>query len=320
MISEKNVRVPSENRQYRVAITVDIHKTDVVSEIDACNEWLRGRNIPATFFVPTVMPMMSKYKRVLGRLTTWEHEIGTQSHVHNADEIAVLQSDDSGDPGFLEFSKKTFEDFFGFAPRSFRAPCWSALSRRTLAELWRLGYGVDSTCTPQRLGIFSSYPAENPYLWSKRAPRFVYRSLLEIPTSAFVFPMGAPTFETFRRWGSRLFLRMLLLEARLNKDIIVTLMFHAGDFSPGSRLPNRPKRQMMDLIPTMPGGFGFKYWIRQTDPAKIFSTTCGLVECITGSHFDTLSRFYVDITARDGDNAGAESQVLDESRFCHAAD
>jgi hypothetical protein len=295
MVGGADVGVPSMTKPYRVAVTIDVHKTDSTGDIDYCSEYLEAQAIRATFFVPTIMLAMSKYKQSIARLARSDHEIGTHSHIHCPDEIEALKSEDAGNIGFLEFSKKAFEDFFGHPPRSFRAPCWSTLSRRTLAELWRLGYWVDSTGTPQRLGLFSSYPTQNPYIFAKRRPRFIYRSLLEVPTSTLVFPLGSPTFETFRLRGSLVLLRLLLLEARIDKRIIITFMFHASDLRPRLLSLIRPPRRLTDLLPRTPGGFGFKHWVRETDCMKICRTAYGLLEKLRGSRFATLSQFYTEI-------------------------
>lgn len=278
-----------------MAITIDVHKTDNPADMDRCSEWLTEQGVQATFFVPTIMLAMNRYTEAIGRLARSGHEIGTHSHIHCPDEIEALQSEDTGNIGFLEFSKKAFEDFFGYAPRSFRAPCWSALSKRTLAELWRLGYRVDSSSTPQRLGLFSSYPTQNPCIRARRKPHFVYRSLLEIPTSTFIFPLGAPTFETFRLRGALVLLRLLLAEARLDRHLIITFMFHASDFCPCLLGSIKPRRRFVDLLPRTPGGFGFKYWLRETDRMQVCRTTYGLVGAVRGSRFASLSRFYTEI-------------------------
>ena len=70
-----------------------------------------------------------------------------------------------------------------------------------MAELCRLEYYVDASDTPQRLGIFSPYPTQNPWLWALRRPHFICDTLLEVPTSALVFPLASPTCATLRRLG-----------------------------------------------------------------------------------------------------------------------
>ena len=39
----------------QVALTIDLHAGDRPEHIDRCNNWLRAREIPATFLVPTAM-------------------------------------------------------------------------------------------------------------------------------------------------------------------------------------------------------------------------------------------------------------------------
>ncbi|MFH1313390.1 MAG: polysaccharide deacetylase family protein [Candidatus Eisenbacteria bacterium] len=282
---------------YRVAVTVDVHTTDRPRDIAYCNHWLKAAGIPGTFLIPTSMLTVRKYRHTLAALASGEHEAGTHGHFHDLSEIEALKLDGEGDIGFLARSRDCFEDFFGFPPRSFRAPCWSGLSEQSLDELCCLGYQVDSSCTPQRLGVFSSYPTENPYFWSRRTPHFINETLLEIPTSALVFPLGAPTFETFRYSGTMLFMRLLLLEARLKPDVIINFMFHVYDFSPTGRIDPAPPRSFRDLLPRTPGGFGWKRWIRETDPRNLCRTTHAMLTCLRGSDFRTLSGFYSDFLA-----------------------
>ncbi len=39
----------------QVALTIDLHAGNRPEHIDRCNDWLRAREIPATFLVPTAM-------------------------------------------------------------------------------------------------------------------------------------------------------------------------------------------------------------------------------------------------------------------------
>jgi hypothetical protein len=95
-------------------------------------------------------------------------------------------------------------------------------------ELARLGYTVDSSATPQRPGILSSFPGDSPYLWARRSPHFVPPTLLEVPTSCALIPLAAPSFQTLRRvggLGARELVRMRDPRqiARLSQQVIRTL-------------------------------------------------------------------------------------------------
>lgn len=155
-----------------------------------------------------------------------------------------------------------------------------------------MGYLVDASATPQRLGILSSYPRHNPYLKAPRVPYRLAGRLIEIPTSAFLLPLAIPTFRTLRYLGSLVFLSLFQAEAWLNPRVILNLQFHASDFVPEGVSSKVPERHWRDLIPRTPGGLRAKMWIRVYGRREIASTALRLVDRLRGSELHTLSEYY----------------------------
>jgi hypothetical protein len=131
---------------------------------------------------------------------------------------------------FLEDSKSCFEDSLGYSPRYFRSPTWCGLGFPAVEELVRLGYQVDCSATPQRPGLLSSLPFENPWIFAPRRPYWLRRGLLEIPTSTFLLPLGSAAFAMLRGLGSRILLRFLRMEARKSTGEVLLLSFDIQDF------------------------------------------------------------------------------------------
>jgi peptidoglycan/xylan/chitin deacetylase (PgdA/CDA1 family) len=281
----------------RVAISLDLHTDNYPEDVERCDDWLREHNIRATFFIPSEMLEMEKFRAPLLRLSRWRHELGSHGHLHDQRETIAMREGSEEDIEFLADSKRRFEDFFGFQPRSFRAAYWGGLSERTVALLDRLGYLVDASATPQRLGILSSYPRQNPYVAAPRAPYHLTGRLIEIPTSAFLLPLAIPTFRTLRYLGSVIFMSLFQVEAWLNPRVIINVQLHASDFVPEGVPFNVPKRSIRDLIPRTPGGIRAKMWLRVYDRKGIASIALRLVDRLRRSQFGTLAQYYASLVA-----------------------
>src|SRR5271165_2761997 len=215
---------------FPVAVTVDVHPNDSAMSIGRCIDFLSQRNISATFLISTTILQKPEERAALKSGSGGSHELGTHAHRHDSDEIKALVSGRNGQLDFLRVSKQSFEDFFGYSPSSFRSPTWCGLCPAAIDELVRLGYTVDCSSTPQRPGILSSYPLENPWLLSDRKPNWLGVGLLEIPTSTFLLPLASPSFAMLRRRGSELLLKLLMLEARNLEDYALVLSFDIEDF------------------------------------------------------------------------------------------
>lgn len=275
-----------------VALTIDVHAMDRPEDIRYCNSWLRNHEIPATFFIPTALLENDALADCFEELNDGFHEIGTHAHFHSDHEKYCLQHGDAKDLNFLRESQRRFIHFFGTEPKSFRSPTWCKVNQSALAILHDLGYDVDASATPQRLGIFSPYPKQNPWLKTPRRPFYIHADMLEIPTTCFVFPLGSPTFHTFRNWGSRSFIKALIKEAQWCKIPTLNIMLHADDFVPhGPSVAKHPKR-LRDLWPRTPGGILAKYWIRETDRMKISQTTYNIIQDLMQFPFSTLKQLY----------------------------
>lgn len=287
--TEASAPKASPRRRVRAAITVDLHGGDDADDIRRSGEWLAERGIAATYFVPTGLLSRADLGAAARHLIGLGHEVGSHGHLHNRDEKEALRWDDAASLSFLGLSKRWFEDALGRSPTSFRSPLWVRVGENALGELWRLGYLVDSSSTPQRLGVLSSYPRDNPWLSAPRRPTFVRGGLLEIPTSAFAVPLGSPAFLTLRRSGSVAFLSLFIIEAAVFRERVVTLQLHAGDFvSEGEDYRRRP-RSLADLVPRENWGFGVKHWFRVRDRRRVCEIATALVRRLEGASLDTLS-------------------------------
>ena len=264
-----------------VVITLDLHEVDEPSDISFAAEWLASAYVPATFFVPSAMFGMPRYRASLRALHALGHEVGSHSHLHDDAEIDALVRGDLLRLAFLEKSKRFFEDFYGREPRAFRSPLWCALSPVALSELERLGYTVDSSVTPQRLSILSSRPFQSAWTLASRRLRYIRPKLLEVPTSTFLIPAGSPTFQTLRLSLSRGFIRLLLWEVLAFNGRMLTLQFHPDDFNPSAlRRPVGRSLQWDDFWLCPKGGFGFKHHLRDTHSARISAITHAIVSLL----------------------------------------
>lgn len=275
-----------------VTVTIDVHALDRPEDICYCNSWLQKKGIPATFLIPTALLDKPHLVPSLKALNNNFHEIGTHAHHHSDQEKFALQH---GGPSELDFLRKSFlkfSEFYGFPPKSFRSPTWCYVNRNALEILYDLGYRVDASATPQRLGLFSPYPRQNPWLCTKRKPFFIFRNLLEIPTTCFIFPLGSPTFHTFRKWGSKLFLKMFIAESKLFGNTPINLMLHVDDFVSNAPPIPKHKKHLKDLLPRTPGGIMAKHWIRETDRHKISQMTHELINQLAQYSCYTLSGLY----------------------------
>ncbi len=285
----------------RTILSFDLHLDDKPGDIDTCIDTLQSEGWKASFFVPTSMLEIRPFRRPLRRLAASGYEIGTHSHQHSGEEKAALRGGEPGTLAFLERSSKTFADFFGERPRMFRSPCWSYMSSPALDELARLGYRVDSSATPQRPGILSSFPYDNRQVFFGRAPHFVRPHLLEIPTSTLLVPLGWPTFCTLRNTGSMLLLGALMLEARIRRSMVVVGQFHISDLVPGGEPLPRVERHWSDLLPRTGRGIAARRWLRLTDRARVAAVSVSVMSLMAGEKLTTFGSVLTEAAAvREG--------------------
>ena len=94
----------------QVALTIDLHAGDRPEHIDRCNDWLRAREIPATFQVPTAMLEQESF----------------------GGPIAPAVGHGGGFGFFARFAGG-LRCFFSRPPRSFRSPTWCWINRCVMA-------------------------------------------------------------------------------------------------------------------------------------------------------------------------------------------
>jgi len=274
----------------RSILSFDLHASDTPRDIVTCADRLDSVGWKASFFVPTSLLEMPELCPALRELASRGHEMGTHSHEHNREETAALRHGSAEDLAFLERSAGAFADFFGEAPRIFRSPCWAFLGDAALDALARLGYHVDSSATPQRPGVLSSFPYDNRQLLRSRAPSFLRPGLLEVPTSTLLVPLGWPTFCTLRRRASVLLANLLGLEASARYALVLVGQFHVSDLAPGGEeLPHRDERSWRDLLPRAHGGIPARRWLRLTDRSRVAAISVAVMSRMARGELTTFA-------------------------------
>lgn len=282
----------------KVAITLDLHHGDEPDDILLACEFLAGRGVPATFFIPSALLETREYAAVLRRIPSYGHEAASHTHLHDGREMAALVGGSGADLDFLEHSRGVHEDAFGERPVSFRSPAWCFLGPAAIERLSELGYRVDSSATPQRLGIFSSAPFGNVWTYSPRRPYPLTDTLLEVPTSSFLVPAANPTFATLRRRGSLALVGLLAAEARWRGSRVLNLQFHPGDFAERARgpVPRLPWPSPSDFLLRAQGGFRFRYYVRCLDPARAGQRTRAIFDLLGPAEFVSLAGVAEELT------------------------
>lgn len=264
-----------------VAITVDLHGGDSPDDIKYAAEYLRCRMMRGTFFVPSSMLLEAKYKSCLRQVPGLGHEVASHAHKHDSNEISALIDGRGAELAFLRRSKSICEDVMGQPPESFRSPAWCKLGRAAVDELQDLEYHVDSSATPGRWALLTSFPRQPTWSHSPRSPWFLRPGLLEIPTSTFLVPAGSPTFSTLRRTLAVLFVRLLATESYWHGNHVLVLQFHPDDFNPRSQDRPRRRLQLSDFLLNDSGGFRFKYSLRTRCSSEIATITHTILDAVS---------------------------------------
>lgn len=262
----------------RIALTVDVHAEDRPADVSRAAGWLHEQGIPATFFVPSALFAHPDFRPHILALPTFGFEIASHGHQHDYTEIRALMRGRGTDLDFLRRSQALYQETFGCAPVSFRAPAWCPLGRAAIHTLVNLGYRVDSSATPQRLPIFSSTPYANTWLLTRRGLHELAPGLLEAPTSCLLLPAASPTFLTLRRRAALAFMRLLLWEARRYADRVPCVQLHVSDFVPDAP-PPRPEETLGlgSFLPRRDGGLRFKVFLREREPTRVYRITQEIV-------------------------------------------
>jgi hypothetical protein len=271
-----------------VAVTVDVHKTDKPAAIRTASEALAEQRIRATFFVPASLLRSRRHRTALRTLPALGHEVGSHGYAHDWIEVdALVNAAHPSQLRFLERAQSLAADFYGAAPTAFRSPVWCRLGRIALDELVRLGYTVDSSATPQRLMVLSSLPFGPGWTLCPRRPHYIRPTLLEIPTSTLVVPLGSPTFRFLGRTLSALLLSLIIHESRLFSDRVITVQFDACDFN--GTTPVEERLSLRDFTLQRHGGFPLRRYLRQSSAPGIIATTRTVLQRIAFAPALTLS-------------------------------
>ena len=269
------------------AITIDLHSSDSPADIAESHAALARMGCVATYFLPTALLEDARFREALRAIDDGRTEIGTHGHRHDVIEIASLSGNGGGSLAFLERSAELYADHFRRRPRAFRAPQWCNLAERAVDALSELGYRVDSSSTPQRIGLLSSYPFENPWLLSPRRPTFLRPGLLEVPTSSFIVPFGGLSLAAFRKWGGLAFAGGFAVEALLTGRI-VTIQLHPAELVASGKPPVR-QRSIRDFMPVHGRGFGVRHWCLDEHPGRMRGRVLAVLGLFERMRFETMT-------------------------------
>jgi peptidoglycan/xylan/chitin deacetylase (PgdA/CDA1 family) len=277
------------------ALTFDLHASDRAEDILACAQWLERHALPATFFIPTALLDEPGFEPALRAIDNGLNDLGTHGHKHDIAEMTALKSADPGpqDLDFLDLSAELFQRFFGRSARVFRSPTWCYVNHPAALRLSELGYTVDSSATPQRPGLLSSHPWENPWLFSQRSPYYRTPSLLEIPTSCMLLPLNRTAFSLLRMPGTLAFVSLFMAEASLFPERSVVMQLHPDDLVPTAQDEPRSFR-LRDLLPLRGSGIVARYWLIDTNRHRSVARTIGACDAlgVAGFEFLTLSQIH----------------------------
>jgi peptidoglycan/xylan/chitin deacetylase (PgdA/CDA1 family) len=275
-----------------VIISLDVHSHVYQDKLDEIPIWIEKTlrilddiAIKASFFFPAeCAEQLSKEVRTI---LDEGHEIGCHSLTHKPDEqYNHMPFEDQKSK--LSEAKKRIEEVTMKKIVSFRAPVFK-LNGNTIRALDEVGFKLDSSVCPQRVGIFSSDITNVGWLFSPRKPYHPsYNNpftrgealLWEVPVSSFIVPFMANVGMAFGRVVEKLFFKFLYTESVLFKNPIVYL-FHPEDIEE-NRETAQYKFQWKHLLPTKSHGFKVRYALynRNHDPKKTAENVVSLFRTI----------------------------------------
>jgi peptidoglycan/xylan/chitin deacetylase (PgdA/CDA1 family) len=262
-----------------ILISLDVHSHVYRDRLDEIPVWidktlriLDDISIKSTFFFPANCAELIP-KEVL-KAQSEGHEIGCHSLTHMPDEQYNTMSF-ADQKSKLSEAKKRLEEITLNEIVSFRAPVFK-LNGDTIRALDEVGFKLDSSVCPQRLGIISSDVKNIGWLYSPRKPYhpsydnpFTHgnASLWEIPVSSFIVPFMANLGMVFGGLVERLFFKCLYKESTMFNNPIVYL-FHPEDLDE-KRAYAKYNFQWNHLIPSKTHGFRIRYaFYGAQDPKK----------------------------------------------------
>ncbi len=274
-----------------VLITYDIHthSTYSAAEVERYLQHVldlhEGMGLKASFLFPAEAARLMK--GAVRRLVEAGHEVGCHGLTHRNEAYNSMSPNEQ-----VERLTRATREIEGVVQRPvtfFRAPVFK-ISGTTLGILEELGYEADLSVNSQRLGVFSSHVGNLSWMAAPRCPYhpdFQYpwqkgaTKLWEIPLSCVLLPFMINTGQVFGLKFMKWFFQILHVEAQhLRKPVVY--MLHPEDQCAWRRAPERPKFRWRDLLPTKEHGFGFRYLLYETDPAKVSQLAGSLLEYMRG--------------------------------------
>lgn len=284
----------ARRRRPLVFLTIDVHEYDRADDIERFVAVAEKYAARFTLFVPTNC-LRNPRLAIFRELRTHPlFEFGNHGELHDEKQRSALIK--GSDLDFLRVARDAHTEFFGAPPVSFRAPFWSGMSPRAHEALQELGYRVDCSSTPQRLGLLTGHPLENPYLFARRTVRAISERLIAIPTTTLVIPFATQFFRAMPQPVTRATMRLLLAEARLRNRVAVSPMLHFDDFDDTRRGVRKPFN-WRSLLFRRQGGLGLRALFVQRDNARTFPLIAGVIERLAKGDQMTCAGFADEVFA-----------------------
>jgi peptidoglycan/xylan/chitin deacetylase (PgdA/CDA1 family) len=252
-----------------IIISLDVHTHNYEDRLHEVPVWINKTlrilddfSIKSTFFFPA--KCAEQVPDEVRRIQDEGHEIGCHSLTHLSDEQYNNMSFEDQKSKLSE-AKSRLEAITMKNIISFRAPVFK-INGDTVRALDEVGFKIDSSVCPQRLGIISSDITNVGWLYSPRKPYhpsydnpFIRgnASLWEIPVSSFIVPFMANVGMVFGGLVERLFFKFLYTESTLSNKPIVYL-FHPEDIDE-SWDAQKYKFEWNHLLPSKDKGFRIRY-------------------------------------------------------------
>jgi len=282
-------------------LTIDVHQREnLKEELRDMGESFDRLAIHANVLIPAILLSNDGVSNAIVRLSQKGHQIGCHGLYHDGeielyDEMSYELQDE-----YISKATSLIRNVVGYNPVCFRSPTFR-LSASTIQILEKYGYTVDCSVNSQRLGLTGADYKNISWLLAPRLPYHPsyenpYKrgntKLLEVPTSAFVFPFMSTFLKVFGLGITKLFFKMFYLESLRNKKPIV-YMGHPEDFSPSGRINKSVPFSYKLFLPSK-DGFRFRYLLYERDEKKVYNNTIELFKYIKsypGINFVTFNQY-----------------------------
>lgn len=268
-----------------VLVTLDVHPKDNIADyVEGALKELDQQEIKATFFVTA--SIAKDDGKIIKKIVKAGHQVGAHGLYHNNFEFNGFPPERydrltaETQERFIKLATEILANASGEKITAFRSPCFS-ISGTTVRLLQEYGYLADVSINSQRLDLFSSAPFGFKQLL---APRFPYHpsfinsykkgdsQIWEIPLSCLFVPFTIMTMMTFGLTLTKLLVRILRVESKINKKPIV-YMVHPEEFKTNSdRVYSIPLKslRLKDFLPFGDEGIRARRAFRISDPLKIY--------------------------------------------------